>query len=70
MTLCLGKQGPTLRAGPFTLAGQVTDMDGLYLMLMKKPQQALALFERLTQLILRLIDVYHRAGVDFMQYPG
>lgn len=52
--------------GPFTLAGQVLDMDALYLMLLKQPGKALRLFEQLTIFINQLIDLYIRAGADFM----
>ena len=52
--------------GPFTLAGQVMDIDELYLMLLKEPETCLKIFERLTTFINKLIDVYVHAGVDFM----
>lgn len=52
--------------GPFTLAGQVMDMDALYVMLLKKPSLSLKIFERLTGFIHELMDVYVGEGVDFM----
>ena len=52
--------------GPFTLAGQVLDIDALYLMLLKQPDKSLRLFEQLTAFIHRLIDLYFDAGADFM----
>ena len=52
--------------GPFTLAGQVLDMNALYLMLLKQPGNTLRLFEQLTTFINQLIDIYLRAGADFM----
>jgi [methyl-Co(III) methanol/glycine betaine-specific corrinoid protein]:coenzyme M methyltransferase len=61
-------QGPigVFLPGPFTLAGQVMDVDELYLMLLKQPASSRKIFERLTMLIHKLIDVYVREGVDFM----
>ena len=52
--------------GPFTLAGQVLDMDALYVMLLKQPGKTLRLFEQLTVFINQLIDLYIGAGADFM----
>lgn len=52
--------------GPFTLAGQVMDIDVLYVMLLKRPDETRRIFERLTEFIHELIHVYVGAGVDFM----
>ena len=52
--------------GPLTLAGQVLDIDALYVMLLKQPDKTLKLFERLTTFIHRLIDLYIDAGAEFM----
>ncbi len=52
--------------GPFTLAGQVMDMDKLYVMLLKQPELSRKIFEKLTKLILKLKEVYIRAGIDFI----
>lgn len=52
--------------GPFVVAGQVIDLDELYLMLLAQPDKTLKIFERLTAFIRKLIDVYVRAGVDYM----
>ena len=52
--------------GPFMLAGQVMDMDELYQMLLEKPDKTVRIFERFTAFICKLIDVYVRAGVNFM----
>jgi uroporphyrinogen-III decarboxylase len=41
-------------------------LDALYLMLLNKPGKALRLFEQLTTFITQLIDLYVRAGADFM----
>ncbi len=52
--------------GPFTLAGQVMEPEQLFLMLMKKPDQARTILERLTDFLNGLKAVYAAAGVDFM----
>jgi [methyl-Co(III) methanol-specific corrinoid protein]:coenzyme M methyltransferase len=51
---------------PFTLAGQVMDMDELFVMLLKQPEPTRKIFEKLTEFILKLKEVYIRAGVDFV----
>ncbi len=52
--------------GPFTLAGQLVDMDALFVMLLKQPDKTKRIFHELTMFIHKLIDVYVHAGVDFM----
>jgi len=52
--------------GPFTLAGQVMDMDELFLMLLKQPEKTRKILQRFTEFILKLEEVYVRAGIDFM----
>ena len=52
--------------GPFSLAGQVMDMDELFLMTLKKPEPTREIFERLTEFIINLKEVYISAGIDFM----
>ena len=52
--------------GPFTLAGQVMDMEKLFRMVLKHPEKSRKIFEQLTAFICKLIDVYVQAGVDFM----
>ena len=52
--------------GPFTLAGQVMEPEQLFMMLLKKPDQARRILERLTDFINALKSVYAAAGVDFM----
>ena len=53
-------------SGPFTLAGQVMDMDELYVMLLKQPESTRKIFEKLTEFLLQLKEVYTRAGIDFI----
>jgi [methyl-Co(III) methanol-specific corrinoid protein]:coenzyme M methyltransferase len=52
--------------GPFTLAGQVLDMEKLYRVLLKQPDKTRKIFDRLTAFICKLIDGYDSVGVDFM----
>ena len=52
--------------GPFTLAGQVMDIDELYLMLLKQPEQSRMIFEQFTIFIKKLISIYVRSGIDFI----
>ena len=52
--------------GPFTLAGQVMEPEQLFIMLLKKPEQARRILERLTAFINALKTVYAAAGIDFM----
>ena len=52
--------------GPFTLAGQVMDPDQMFVMVLKKPEQIGLILERLTELILRIRDVYVDAGADYV----
>jgi len=52
--------------GPFTLAGQVMEPEQLFIMLLKNPDQARNILERLTDFINALKSVYAAAGVDFM----
>jgi uroporphyrinogen-III decarboxylase len=53
-------------AGPFTLAGQVMDMDALYKMILKQPEKTLDFFEQLSTFINQIINLYIDAGADFM----
>ena len=52
--------------GPFTLAGQVMDMDKMFIMVLKKPDQAHAILERLTGFLIRLREIYLQAGVELV----
>jgi [methyl-Co(III) methanol-specific corrinoid protein]:coenzyme M methyltransferase len=52
--------------GPFTLAGQVADLDELFVMTIRQPDTAQGIFRRLAEFIIRLRDVYVEAGVDFI----
>ena len=52
--------------GPFTLAGQVMDMDQMFVMVLKEPEVTEAIFHRLADFIRVLRDIYVTAGVDFI----
>ena len=52
--------------GPFTLAGQVMEPERLFIMLLKKPDQARRILERMTEFLSALKCLYAAAGVDFM----
>ena len=52
--------------GPFTMAGQVADIDDLFKLVLKKPDRARELFRQLAILINRLKDLYTSAGADFI----
>lgn len=52
--------------GPFTLAGQVMDMDELFVMVLKKPDVAKEIFQKLAEFIKIIRNIYVAAGVDFI----
>ena len=52
--------------GPFTLAGQVMEPEQLFIMLLKKPDQARKILGRIADFINGLKSVYAAAGVDFI----
>jgi uroporphyrinogen-III decarboxylase len=52
--------------GPFTLAGQVMEPEALFIMLLKNPDQASDILNRLAGLLKVLKTAYVAAGVDFI----
>lgn len=52
--------------GPFTLAGQVMEPEVLFVMVLKKPEQAAAILDRLTDFLKALKAAYVAAGVDYI----
>jgi uroporphyrinogen-III decarboxylase len=69
----LVKEHPTCRGavgvfipGPFTLAGQVMDPDKLFLMVLKHPEALGRILDCLTELIVRLRDLYAAAGAEYV----
>lgn len=64
---CSGKDAVgVFLPGPFTLAGQVMDMDEMFLMVLKQPDVTVEVFSRLAEFILVLRDAYVDTGVDFI----
>lgn len=53
-------------AGPFTLAGQIMDMDKMLVMTMKQPEALCAILAKLAQAIIAVRDAYVRAGAQFI----
>jgi len=52
--------------GPFTLAGQVMDMDKMFVLTMKRPEAVRQILGRLAQMIIGVRDAYVRAGAQFI----
>lgn len=52
--------------GPFTMAGQLVNLDTLYKMARKEPQRVEALLDRLTEMIIRLGQFYQELGADYL----
>jgi [methyl-Co(III) methanol-specific corrinoid protein]:coenzyme M methyltransferase len=52
--------------GPFTLAGQVMDLDKMFVMTMKQPETVRQILGRLAQTIIGVRDAYVRAGAQFI----
>jgi [methyl-Co(III) methanol-specific corrinoid protein]:coenzyme M methyltransferase len=52
--------------GPFTLAGQVMEPEVLFVMVLKKPEQAGDILDRLTGFLETIKAAYVAAGVDFI----
>jgi [methyl-Co(III) methanol-specific corrinoid protein]:coenzyme M methyltransferase len=51
--------------GPFTLAGQVKELDTLYEESFLNPEETGRLLERLSELIVRVFKIYQAAGADY-----
>jgi len=52
--------------GPFTLAGQVMELNDLLKLSFKKPDKIGKLLDQLTDVIIQTAGVYEKAGVDFI----
>lgn len=52
--------------GPFTLAGQVMELNDLLKMSFKQPAAVSAILERLSDLIIALAGIYRAAGADYL----
>jgi [methyl-Co(III) methanol-specific corrinoid protein]:coenzyme M methyltransferase len=51
--------------GPFTLAGQVKELDTLYEESFLNPEETSRLLERLSELIVKVFKIYQEAGADY-----
>ncbi len=51
--------------GPFTLAGQVKELDALYEESFLEPEKTSKLLERLSDFIIRIFKIYQAAGADY-----
>ncbi|ATW25481.1 MtaA/CmuA family methyltransferase [Candidatus Formimonas warabiya] len=52
--------------GPFTLAGQIMDLNDLFKLSFKKPKQVGALLDKMAAVIIKLANIYRQAGVDYI----
>ncbi|MCB2186217.1 MAG: hypothetical protein KQJ78_07355 [Deltaproteobacteria bacterium] len=52
--------------GPFTLAGQVMDLDQMFVMTLKDPAAVTGILARLTRLLAELRSLYEAAGADYV----
>ncbi|MEJ2182906.1 MAG: MtaA/CmuA family methyltransferase [Nitrospirota bacterium] len=52
--------------GPFTLAGQVMELNDLLKLSFKKPDKVGALMEKLSEAIIQVARAYEEAGVDYL----
>ena len=52
--------------GPFTMAGQLVELDVLYKMTRKEPKRVEALLDRLTEMIIHLGRFYQELGADYI----
>jgi [methyl-Co(III) methanol-specific corrinoid protein]:coenzyme M methyltransferase len=52
--------------GPFTLAGQVMDIDEMFIMVLKKPENLSKILLKLVEFIKEVRDFYVLAGADFI----
>ena len=55
----------TYLLGPFTLAGQVKELDTLYEESFLNPEETGKLLERLSELIVKIAKIYQEAGADY-----
>ena len=52
--------------GPFTLAGQVMDLDGFLKNSVKKPEETSMILERLSEVVIRYAETLKSMGVDYI----
>lgn len=52
--------------GPFTLAGQIMDLNDLFKLTFKKPAQVNALLDKMANVIIQIAKAYREAGADYI----
>lgn len=52
--------------GPFTLAGQIIELDSLWKMTLKHPEIVSSVLDTLDELLISLASIYNRAGADYL----
>jgi len=52
--------------GPFTLAGQIMELNDLLKLSFKKPDKIAKLLDQMSDVIIQVAKVYERAGVDYL----
>jgi [methyl-Co(III) methanol-specific corrinoid protein]:coenzyme M methyltransferase len=52
--------------GPYTLAGQIMDLNDLMRLTIRKQDQVAALLDKLAELIIKVANAYQKAGVDYL----
>lgn len=52
--------------GPFTLAGQLMDLNDLFKLVFKKPDLVNQMLDRLADMVIELAAIYRRAGADYI----
>lgn len=52
--------------GPFTLAGQLMDLDELFKLSFKKQKEVRAMLDILADLVIQVAEIYRRAGADYV----
>lgn len=52
--------------GPYTLAGQIMDLNNLMRLTIKKQGQVASLLDKLVELLIKVAEAYQQAGVDYL----
>ncbi len=52
--------------GPFTIAGQTMELNDLLKLCLKKPEQVTEILDIYADLVIRLAEVYFKAGADYI----
>jgi len=52
--------------GPFTLAGQIMDLNDLFKLAFKSPAQVNTMLDTLADMLISVVDMYKKAGADYI----